>query len=53
MLLNQVQKVLIVTAYSRLQIDKDLNFEQKNLRIIQKPFELAELMQVLNEMASS
>ena len=33
--LNPEQKVLIATAYSRQQINKDLDFEQKKLRIIQ------------------
>ncbi len=51
--MNPNQKILIATAYLTEVVNQSgLKFDEKNLRIIFKPFPFEQMMQVMNEMVS-
>jgi two-component system cell cycle response regulator CpdR len=51
--MNPYQKILIATAYSRKVVNQSgLKFEEKNLRLVHKPFEFEDMMKVISEMVS-
>lgn len=49
--MNPNQKILVATAYLTEAVNQSgLKFDEKNLRIIFKPFPLEQMMQAINEM---
>lgn len=49
--MNPNQKILVATAYLTEAVNQSgLKFDDKNLRIIFKPFPFEQMMQVINEM---